>query len=48
MSWARILMLETRLTFFTLICCKICLKRPKIYNQEAEVGPFKKRRLNLI
>ena len=34
------------LTFFTLICCKncidVCLKRPKINQKEAEVGPFKK------
>ena len=32
--------------FFTLICCKICivcLKRPKINEKEAEVGPFLKK-----
>ena len=32
--------------FSTLICCKncnVCLKRPKINEKEAEVGPFKKR-----
>ena len=32
------------LTFFTFICCKICidvcLKRPKIKEKEARVGPF--------
>ena len=31
--------------FFTLICCKsyiVCLKRPKINEKEAGVGPFKK------
>ena len=32
------------LTFFTFICCKICidvcLKRPKINKKEARVGPF--------
>ena len=30
---------------FTLICCKnciVCLKRPKINENEAGVGPFKK------
>ena len=29
--------------FFTYICCKncyVCLKRPKINEKEAEVGPF--------
>ena len=29
--------------FFTLVCCKNCtvsLKRPKINEKEAEVGPF--------
>ena len=32
--------------FFTLICCKNCivsLKRPKINEKEAGVGPFKKK-----
>ena len=32
-------------TFFTFICfknCIVCLKRPKINEKEAEVGPFKK------
>ena len=28
---------------FTLICYKICLKRPKKTIKEAGVGPFKKR-----
>ena len=30
--------------FFTYICCKnclVCLKRPKINEKEARVGPFK-------
>ena len=29
--------------FFALICCKnciVCLKRPKINEKEAQVGPF--------
>ena len=33
------------LTFFTLICCKncfVCLKRPKINEKVAQVGPLKK------
>ena len=36
----------TFLTFFTLICCKnciVCLKRPKMNEKEAGVGPFLKR-----
>ena len=28
--------------FYTLICCKDCLKRQKINGKEAGVGPFKK------
>ena len=31
------------MTFFTLICCKnciVCLKRPKINEKEAGIGPF--------
>ena len=37
--------------FFTFICCKncnVCLKRPKINEKEAEVGPFflKKKKKN--
>ena len=31
--------------YFTLICCEkcfVCLKRPKINEMEARVGPFKK------
>ena len=38
-------MLYTGWTFFALICCKnciVCLKRPKINEKEAGVGPFKK------
>ena len=34
--------------FFTLICCKnciVCLKRPKINEKEARVGPFLKKHL---
>ena len=33
------------MTFFTLICCKnfiACLKRPKINEKEAGIGPVKK------
>ena len=33
------------ITFFTLFCCKnciVCLKRLKINEKEAGVGPFKK------
>ena len=46
-SWVWIPGPYTRWTwqFFTLICCKICivcLKRLKINQKEAEVGPFKK------
>ena len=36
------------MTFFTLICCRkciVCLKRPKINEKEAGVGPFKKKKL---
>ena len=35
--------------FFTFICCKncnVCLKRPKINEKEAEVGPFFKKNFN--
>ena len=36
--------------FFTYICCKncndVCLKRPKINEKEAAVGPFKKILIN--
>ena len=44
-SWVRILVPCTGWTwrFFTLICCKnciVCLKRPKINEKEAGVGPF--------
>ena len=28
--------------FFTYICCKICLEKPKINENAAGVGPFKK------
>ena len=37
--------------FFTYICCKncnICLKRPKINEKEAEVGPLNKKKNCLI
>ena len=37
--------------FFTLICCKnciVCLKRPKINEKEAEVGPFFIKKNNLF
>ena len=36
--------------FFTYICCKncnVCLKRPKINEKEAGVGPFKKKYLRI-
>ena len=33
--------------FFILICSKNCLKRPKINDKEAGVGPFKKTILSL-
>ena len=36
--------------FFTYICCKncnVCLKRPKINEKEAGVGPFKKKKNNV-
>ena len=49
--WVRIPALNAGWTFFTLICCKnciVCLKRPKINEKEAGVGPFQKRLLNLI
>ena len=48
-SWVRIPAPDTGWTwhFFTLICCKnciVCLKRPKINEKEAEVGPFFKKK----
>ena len=42
-SWVRFSALYTGWTFFTFICCKnckVCLKRPKINEKEAGVGPF--------
>ena len=42
-SWRRI----QDVHFFALICCKnciVCLKRLKIKEKEAGVGPFKKRK----
>ena len=39
------------MTFFTLICCKnciVCLKRPKINEKEAGVGPFLKKNPNSL
>ena len=46
MLWVQIPALYTRWTFFTYICCKncndVCLKRPKINEKEAGVGPLKK------
>ena len=42
--WVQIPAPYTGKTFFTLICCKnymdVCLKRPKINEKEAGVGPF--------
>ena len=39
-------------TWWTLICCKncndVCLKRPKINEKEAVVGPFKKTTINIL
>ena len=32
--------------FFTYICCKICLEKPKINEKAAGVGPFKKKLFN--
>ena len=38
--------------FFTYICCKncndVCLKRPKINEREAGVGPFFKKKTNNV
>ena len=47
-SWVRIPAPDAGWTwhFFTLNCCKtciVCLKRPKINEKEAVVGPFKKK-----
>ena len=46
-SWVRILEQYTGWTFLTFICCKngndVCLKRTKINETEAGVGPFKKK-----
>ena len=39
-SWIRILEPYTGWTFFTLICCIVCLKRPKINEKEAGICPF--------
>ena len=44
--WVRIPAPYTGWAFFTLICCKncsACLKRPKINEKEARVGPFFKK-----
>ena len=44
--WVRILAPYTGWTFFTHNCSKncndVCMKRPKINEKEARVGPFKK------
>ena len=43
-SWRR--MLDAHLDIFHMIGCKnciVCLRRPKINEKEAGVGPFKKR-----
>ena len=45
-SWVRIPAPYTGCTFFTFICCKscnVCLKRQKINEKEAGVGPFFKK-----
>ena len=42
-SWVQIPSPDTRRTFLTFICCKIyivCLKRPKIDDEQARDGPF--------
>ena len=42
-SWVRFPAPYTGWTFFTFICCKnckLCLKRPKINEKEAGIGPF--------
>ena len=47
-SWVEIPAPYTGWTFYTLICCKncfVCLKRPKINEKEAGVGPFLKKRV---
>ena len=46
-SWVRIPALHTGWTFFhipifAVKICNVCLKRPKINEKEAGVGPFKK------
>ena len=43
LSWVRIPEQDTGWTFFTLICCKICIvctKRPNVNRKEAEDCPF--------
>ena len=45
-SWVQILAPYTGWTFFTYISyknCIVCLKRPKINEKEAGVGPFFKK-----
>ena len=42
-SWVRIPAPYTGWTFFTLISCIVCLKRLKINEKEARVGPFFKK-----
>ena len=49
-SWVQIPAPYTGWTFFTFICCKnciVCLKRPKINEKEAGVGPLKKESTNV-
>ena len=48
-SWVRIPAPYTGWTFFTYYCCKnfnVCLKRPKISEKEAGVGPFLKKQFH--
>ena len=47
-SWVRIPAPYTGWTFFTYICCKncnVCLKRLKINEKEAGIGPFFKKKM---
>ena len=49
-SWVEIPAPYTGWTFYTLICCKncfVCLKRPKINEKEAGVGPFFKKEFHV-
>ena len=50
-SWVRIAVPYTGWTFFTLICCTICivcLKRPKLNEKEAWIGTFFRKTITTI